>query len=98
VLTSVSRLMTEVASPEHQALAAQIKKLTATYRDAEDLINIGAYVQGSNPEIDRAIHYRAPALGFLQQTLSEGCTLESTVEHLNAILRPPVEGEMNAEV
>ncbi len=55
ILDSVSRLMIAVSSDEESAVAAEARKLMAIYREAEDLINIGAYVKGSNPEIDRAI-------------------------------------------
>ena len=52
VLASISRLMVEVTSQEHQELAAKLRAALAAYAEAEDLINIGAYAHGSNPEID----------------------------------------------
>jgi flagellum-specific ATP synthase len=55
VLNSVSRLMIDVVSKEHYDLAMKFKDILATYKSAEDLINIGAYTRGSNPKIDRAI-------------------------------------------
>ena len=55
VLASISRLMSEIATPEHKELAKKLRTVLATYANAEDLINVGAYAPGSNPEIDMAI-------------------------------------------
>ncbi len=55
ILDSISRLMVEVCTEEEIRLAGQLRELVSVYREAEDLINIGAYVKGSNPKIDRAI-------------------------------------------
>ncbi|NIA14321.1 MAG: FliI/YscN family ATPase [Nitrospiraceae bacterium] len=71
VLQSVSRVINDVTSEEHQALAQQIRRYLAVHRDAEDLINIGAYVQGSNPEIDKSMRLMAGLNAFLQQGLFE---------------------------
>ncbi len=80
VLESISRAMIEVVSPEHRQLAIEIRSVLATYRDAEDLVNIGAYVQGSNPDIDRAIRLMPKVRSFLQQDLkvrTEFSTMEA---------------------
>ena len=71
VLESISRLMIDVTSENHQALAQRIRKILATYRDAEDLVNIGAYVDGSNREIDEALRVMPNLRVFLQQGLYE---------------------------
>ncbi len=55
ILQSVSRVMNEVVSKEHKKYANYLTAIVATYRDSEDLINIGAYSKGSNPDIDEAI-------------------------------------------
>ncbi|MFH1138379.1 MAG: FliI/YscN family ATPase, partial [Pseudomonadota bacterium] len=55
VLSSVSRLMTDVVDNQHLQTAGQIKDVMATYARSEDMINIGAYVKGSNPSIDKAV-------------------------------------------
>jgi len=55
ILGSVSRLMSDVADSEHKAAAAKLREIYATYTDAEDLINIGAFSAGSNRKIDGAI-------------------------------------------
>ncbi len=71
VLESISRCMIDVTPETHRLLAGEIRKILATYRDAEDLINIGAYVEGSNPEIDRAIKLMPSVRRYLQQGISE---------------------------
>lgn len=71
VLDSVSRSMTDVVTPEHLARAIELRRLMAAYRDAEDLINIGAYVPGSNVEIDRAMRLMPQINRFLRQGLRE---------------------------
>jgi flagellum-specific ATP synthase len=77
-LQSVSRLMTEVATTEQSESAQQLKALLAAWRDAEDLINVGAYVKGSNPEIDTAVQARPAILKFLKQGVTERSTLEES--------------------
>jgi flagellum-specific ATP synthase len=71
VLYSVSRLMNEVVDPGHRELAGRVRSLLAAYRKAEDLINVGAYVQGSNPRIDEAIKHIDDINGFLCQQPDE---------------------------
>jgi len=81
-LQSVSRLMTEVATPEQSEAAQRLKALLAAWRDAEDLINVGAYVKGSNPEIDAAVRARPAILRFLRQGVTERATLEESRREL----------------
>ena len=71
VLQSVSRVMTDVTSPGHQAAASAVRDMMATYREAEDLINIGAYVAGSNPRVDLALARIEPIRKFLRQGIYE---------------------------
>jgi flagellum-specific ATP synthase len=71
VLQSISRTMIDVVPREHTAAAREIRQVLATHRDAEDLVNIGAYVKGSNPEIDRALRLMPGLRAFLQQDLFE---------------------------
>lgn len=87
VLASVSRVMTDVASPEHKRVAGEIKKIMAIYRDAEDLINIGAYVRGSNSKIDYAIDVYDSIVSFLEQGIQEKFSLEETLAIMSAILK-----------
>jgi len=85
VLQSISRVMSAVASKEHKQFASRLKSTLATYTDAEDLINIGAYKAGSNPEIDDAIEKNAAINSFLCQETDEKFTFEETVEQLKSI-------------
>jgi flagellum-specific ATP synthase len=85
VLDSVSRLMIDVVSPEHRAAANRLRETLAIYRENEDLINIGAYVKGSNPKIDLAIE-RMPVINeFLRQDLDEASDFSATVEKLTKL-------------
>jgi len=76
VLSSISRLMSEIADTEHKEIASFARDLISTYKDAEDLINIGAYVKGSNKRIDLAINYIDKIYGFLKQNVSEHTNFE----------------------
>lgn len=78
VLASVSRLMPDVTSPEHRSAAGTLRDVLATYRSAEDLINIGAYVDGSNPKIDHAKAHIDLANGFLKQAVEEPAPFSQT--------------------
>jgi len=85
ILQSVSRVMSSVASKDHQTLARELRKLLAAYKRAEDMINIGAYKAGSNPEIDKAITKRAAIEAFLVQEVSDNAKFEDTFAKLKAI-------------
>jgi flagellum-specific ATP synthase len=74
VLASVSRVMPDVVSSAHLQSASAVRDLMATYREAEDLINIGAYVAGSNPRVDLAIARIGPIREFLRQDIYEQTT------------------------
>ncbi|MGE5707669.1 MAG: EscN/YscN/HrcN family type III secretion system ATPase, partial [Bacteroidota bacterium] len=87
VLESVSRLMVEITDPEHQQAAAQLREVLATYRSARDLINIGAYAQGSNPAIDRAIALNDDVTAFLRQGVFEPAGFEESLERMKGIFR-----------
>lgn len=80
VLQSVSRVMPDIVSRGHITAASQLRDILATYREAEDLINIGAYVSGSNPKIDYAIELIDEVNFFLKQGVDER-------EDFNAIAR-----------
>ncbi|MCM3078891.1 flagellar protein export ATPase FliI [Brevibacillus invocatus] len=84
VLQSVSRVMTEIASDSHQEAARQLKRHMATFREAEDLINIGAYKPGTNREIDAAIRYRDIIRDFTAQGTHEPSDLAGTIKALTA--------------
>jgi flagellum-specific ATP synthase len=70
ILQSISRCMSSIVTKDHKAAAGKLKNVLATYQDAEDLINIGAYKNGSNPDIDYAITKIKEVNTFLQQDVS----------------------------
>jgi flagellum-specific ATP synthase len=82
VLASASRVMTDVASPEHLNVASKFKEVLATYRQSEDLINIGAYKTGSNPGIDYAVAHIVEMQSFMKQTVHDPVMLEEAVQDL----------------
>ncbi|MFC5472015.1 flagellar protein export ATPase FliI [Cohnella suwonensis] len=82
VLSSVSRVMKDIVAEDHQGAAEQLKRLLAVYRDSEDLINIGAYQRGSNPEIDKAIQFYDLIKTFTQQKTNEKVTLKEAIDRL----------------
>jgi flagellum-specific ATP synthase len=71
ILNSVSRLMKEIATEEQNKAASKARDILATYKEAEDLINIGAYEEGSNKEIDLAIKYIGNVNSYLKQGVNE---------------------------
>jgi len=87
VLASVSRVMTDIVDKEHYQAAQKLRSALATYLQAEDLINIGAYAAGSNPEIDRAIKLIGSINGFLCQATDESDTYQQTIEKLQSIFQ-----------
>ena len=85
VLQSISRVMSAIATKEQKELAGKLKNVLATYQEAEDLINIGAYKNGSNPEIDYAIQKIAAVNQFLCQGTDEKFTFEEEIELLKQV-------------
>lgn len=85
VLQSISRCMSQIADREHKAFAGKLKNVLATYNEAEDLINIGAYKAGSNPDIDYAIGKIKTVNKYLCQGVDEKYTFEETVELLKGL-------------
>ena len=71
VLNSISRVMIDIVDKEHKVKANHILNILATYKKAEDLINIGAYVKGSNPEVDYAMEMIGRVNNFLMQAIDE---------------------------
>lgn len=87
VLQSASRVMRSVISPEHLGWAEQIRSWIATYRQAEDLINIGAYIRGSNPRIDQSIAVYEKIQEFLKQRIEEPASMSETLAKMHSIFR-----------
>ncbi len=86
ILSSVSRVMPNIVSEDHKYCAAEIKSIMAVHKDAEDLINIGAYVKGSNSDIDRAIECIGDINKLLKQTVSENVSLDEILFMMKGIL------------
>jgi len=85
VLGSVSRVMNDIVSPEQKAARNQLVSLLAIYKKAEDLINIGAYVNGSNPQIDYAIKKIGDVQTFLRQGVDEKASFPECLEGLRSL-------------
>ena len=78
VLESISRVSGAVTGPEQQQAATELRTLLAAYRDAKDLVEIGAYVPGTNPTVDRAIALKDAADGFLKQGIHDVAPAEQS--------------------
>ncbi|MGI5817262.1 MAG: FliI/YscN family ATPase [Armatimonadota bacterium] len=89
VLESVSRLMDGLAGEQHLRNARKMQEALATWQEHEDLINLGAYEQGSNPQVDRAIALRPQILQFLRQDAGDCESFEDTRSGLAEALQPP---------
>lgn len=85
IMASASRVMADVADERHRKLAGQFKETMATYRQSEDLINIGAYKAGSNPGIDRAIRKIDAMVAYQKQAVADPATLADSVDGLQQI-------------
>ena len=87
ILQSISRCMSQIAAKDHKAAAGKLKNVLATYNEAEDLINIGAYKRGSNPNIDYAIDKIDAVNNFLKQDVEEKFTFEESVAMLEELFQ-----------
>ncbi|MCH5138362.1 flagellar protein export ATPase FliI [Clostridiaceae bacterium UIB06] len=85
VLSSISRLMSEIADDNHKQAASFARDLMATYKNSEDLINIGAYVKGSNKKIDMAIQYNDQIISYLKQGMKEHSGFGESIEKLQSM-------------
>ncbi|QCH26876.1 flagellar protein export ATPase FliI [Clostridium tyrobutyricum] len=85
VLASISRLMSEIVSKEHKEKASLARDMLSTYKNSEDLINIGAYVKGSNKKIDMAMLYYDKIISYLRQRVDESSSFDESVDKLQKI-------------
>ncbi len=85
ILQSVSRVMGEVVTKAHKQHANYLTSIVATYRESEDLINIGAYSRGSNSDIDEAIDKIKDVNGFLQQEVDQNFAIDEVQSMLESI-------------
>ncbi len=86
IMQSSSRVMRAVVSADHSKYAQKLRETLAVYKDAEDLINIGAYKPGSNPRIDKAIKVIDAVNDFLKQKVEDPTSFSQTVRMLQQIL------------
>jgi flagellum-specific ATP synthase len=89
VLESISRVGPAVTTPEQRAQATEMRRLLAAYRDAKDLIEIGAYVAGTNPLVDRAVALREAMDGFLRQDVHEVTPAQDAWDWLGRVVGEP---------
>ncbi|MEA3417364.1 MAG: flagellar protein export ATPase FliI [Thermodesulfobacteriota bacterium] len=85
VTESISRLMAGIVNEKHRKMVGDVLNIVSTYRQAEDLINIGAYVEGSNPEIDNAIKMIGKVNSFSRQDIDEKINFKESEEQLFAL-------------
>ncbi|MDX1453169.1 MAG: flagellum-specific ATP synthase FliI, partial [Oleiphilaceae bacterium] len=85
---SISRVMPHVVAPEHLKDAQRFKQTYARYQQARDLISVGAYVPGSDPQTDFAIERIDRMKQFLQQSLNEAANAEASVGQMRSTIAP----------
>lgn len=85
ILNSVSRLMPQIVDENHREAANFARDMMATFKEAEDLINIGAYVSGSNKKIDLAINFNEKIINYLKQGINEHCSFVENIKNLKNI-------------
>lgn len=86
ILQSASRVMKNVTQPEHQKMSQKLRETLATYKEAEDLINIGAYKPGSNARIDKAVRLIDPVNDFLKQHVDDTTDFDGCLRRMQQIL------------
>ncbi|MCK5683396.1 FliI/YscN family ATPase [bacterium] len=86
VMASVSRLMPYIVDPDHWEMANNVKDIVVTYKEAEDLINLGAYQKGNNPKIDNAIDKIDEINGIMKQGITEDFVISDELKRLKGIL------------
>ncbi|MFN3603213.1 MAG: FliI/YscN family ATPase [Leptonema sp. (in: bacteria)] len=86
ITESISRLMTNIIDEEHLRIASKIRSLLFIYKQNEDIINLGAYEKGANPELDEAINKIEKINTFLRQSITEGFSFEDTLQFLKNIV------------
>ena len=89
-LQSISRVMSDITTADHRKRALNFNEILSTYKEAEDLINIGAYVRGSNPQIDHALSKINLLRSFLVQDMNEKAIYSETVNRLKSIIDAPL--------
>lgn len=85
VLDSISRLMPAVTQPQHREQAVLLRRLMAVYARSEDLVRIGAYKAGADPDLDRALRARSAMRAFVTQDAHEHVQFHDCVRRLAAL-------------
>ncbi len=83
---SISRVMPDIVEPEHLQMARDLRRLYSTYQQNKDLISVGAYRQGADPRIDKAIEKNPAIMDFLQQGMDESVDLSRSLGDLAQLL------------
>lgn len=86
---SISRLAPHIMSKDHQTMAQAFKKLSSTYQQNKDLINVGAYTKGSDPLIDLSINMQPKIVNYLSQDMNQAVSLAESIDELKAMLEQP---------
>lgn len=92
VLASVSRCMSDITDAAHRELAVGLREVLSAYKEAADLVEVGAYAAGSNPRVDRALKCINAVNGWLKQAPEEPSQLPQTLARLRQSLTPPPQG------
>ena len=87
---SISRVMPQIVSPEHLQQAQSFKQISSTYRQNQDLINIGAYASGSDQKIDEAIALYPSLQAMIKQGMHESVNWQQSLDGLNNTMQKPV--------
>ncbi len=87
VLGSISRVMNQVTTKEHRVVASHLRDLMSAYRDSEDLINVGAYVRGTNVKVDKSIIIHDSLMKLLKQDIGESTQLEELFDRMVELAR-----------
>ena len=87
ITESISRVMDRVVGARHREDAVRLRSVLAGYRENEELINLGAYARGSNPEVDEYLEKKKRIEALLRQDIRDGGNMEDTIEQLNALMR-----------
>lgn len=87
ILNSVSRLQSKISTPEQKVAAQNVREALSVFRDAEDLIQLGAYVSGTNPKLDQTIKARPDVLSFLRQDANANSSRDDTLQQLQQLAR-----------
>lgn len=87
ILESISRVMNSAVSKEHKVVSGHLRNLLASYRQNEDLISVGAYVQGSNPNVDKALLILDDFNNLLKQDIEETSSLEDVYDQMVEIAK-----------